>query len=202
MAHVAKNFDYLIGHIKGLSEKQIRAHFGLYQGYVKKINEIEDKLKKADVNAANYSYGEFSELMRRLPVPYNGALLHELYFENLTENSTEPSPDLIQAIESQFQSMENWQAHVRAGLLSSYGWVLLVRSKRDGILRNDLLEEHHRGVIVEQDILLALDGWEHSYMIDYGTNKSDYITVLEKSIDWNIVNQRFHNAQRMGLMAA
>lgn len=202
MAHVAKNFDYLIGEIKGLSEKQIRAHFGLYQGYVKKINEIEDKLKTADVNAANYSYGEFSELQRRLAVPYNGALLHELYFENLTGKSTEPSPDLVQAIEAHFGSMENWLANTRAGLISAYGWILLVRSKRDGILRNDLVEEHHRGVIVEQDILLALDGWEHAYMIDYGTSKLEYIKVLEKSIDWNLVNQRFHNAQRMGLMAA
>jgi Fe-Mn family superoxide dismutase len=200
--HTAKNFEHLIGQIQGLSEKQLRAHFGLYEGYVKKINEIEVKLRNADWKTANYSYSEYSELIRRMPVPYNGAYLHEIYFEALTGKHTEPSPELKQAIEHTFGSLENWAHHARAGLISAPGWVLLVRSKRDGTLRNDLVEEHHRGVLIDQDVLLALDGWEHAYMIDYGTSKAEYIQVLEKSIDWSIANRRFQTSQRTGLMAA
>src|SRR5690348_5312590 len=79
MAHTAKNYGHLIGQIEGLSEKQLRAHFSLYEGYVKKTNEIEDKIKKVDLDAVSYSFGEFSELLRRQSVPFNGAYLHELY---------------------------------------------------------------------------------------------------------------------------
>lgn len=202
MSHEIKNFDALIGQINGLSEKQLRQHFQLYQGYVKKVNEIEEKLAKVDPASANYSYGEVSELQRRLSVPYNGAYLHELYFENLSGKQTSPDQDLKSAIDTAFGSFENWFNHTRAGLISAPGWVLLTRSKKDGRLRNDLVEEHHRGVLVEQDIILALDGWEHAYMIDYGIVKADYIKVLERSIDWNKANRRFQIAQQSHFKAA
>lgn len=194
MAHEVKNYDHLIGQVQGLSEKQLKAHFTLYQGYVKKVNEIEEKLKKADPSTANYSFGDISELQRRLSVPYNGAHLHEIYFENLTGKTTQPSQDLKSAIDSSFGSVENWFAHAKAGLISAPGWVLLTRCRKTGILRNDLVEEHHRGVLVNQDILLALDGWEHAYMIDYSVVKADYIKILEKAIDWTAADKRFKAA--------
>ncbi|HAR42903.1 MAG TPA: hypothetical protein DCS07_09790 [Bdellovibrionales bacterium] len=194
MNHEAKNFDHLIGKVKGLSEKQLKAHFGLYQGYVKKANEIEQKLATADRATANYSFGEVSELMRRLAVAFNGAYLHQYYFENLTGEASQPSGDLKQMIEKNFGSMEKWTADVKAGLTSAPGWVLLVRSRRDGALRNILIEEHHRGLLVDQDIILAMDGWEHAYMIDYGTAKPDYSNTLLAAIDWKVAGQRLEQS--------
>jgi Fe-Mn family superoxide dismutase len=189
--HTAKNFDHLIGQIPGLSEKQLKAHFGLYQGYVKKLNEIEEKLATSDRSAANYSFADVSELHRRHAVAYNGAYLHQLYFENLTGKKTKPSGELMGAIEKNFGNLEKWFADVKAGLITAPGWVLVARSRIDGTLRNCVIEEHHRGLLAEHDILIALDGWEHAYMIDYGTSKADYIKILEPAIDWEAASQRF-----------
>jgi superoxide dismutase, Fe-Mn family len=191
MAHVAKSFDHLIGKLPGLSEQQIRAHLGLYQGYVKKINEVEEKLKSADPATANYSFGEVSELLRRQGVPYNGAYLHQLYFENLNPNPSKPGQSLKAAIDSQWGSVEKWYENMKTGIMSGHGWVLLVRSRFDGTLRNSFVEEHHRNVLVEQDIVLAIDGWEHAYMIDYGTKKPDYISAVEKLLDWDLASRRY-----------
>jgi Fe-Mn family superoxide dismutase len=202
MANTVKNFDYLIGQLEGLSERQLRAHFGLYQGYVKKSNEIEDRLKNADPKSANYSYSEYSELQRRRAVPHNGAYLHELFFENLSSSESQPSPEVLVAIEVAFGSFEAWMEDVRGGLLSAHGWVLLSKSRKEGGVRNIVVEEHHRGIFIEQDILLALDGWEHAYMIDYGTAKLEYVEVLTKSIDWEVVNRRYQLSERSGLLAA
>src|SRR5215475_10292706 len=89
MAREPKNFDHLLGgNAKGLSAMQLKAHFTLYQGYVKKLNEIWDKLAKADKSAPNYSFNEYSELKRREPVAFNGTVLHEMYFEQLGNGST------------------------------------------------------------------------------------------------------------------
>src|SRR4029079_15712187 len=91
MAREPKNFDNLLGgNAKGLSDTQLKALFTLYQGYVKKLNEIREKLGAADRSAPNYSYNEYSELKRREPVAYNGTVLHEMYFENLGNGSTQP----------------------------------------------------------------------------------------------------------------
>jgi superoxide dismutase, Fe-Mn family len=192
MAWRTKNYDALVGAIAGLSEKQLRAHFELYEGYVKKLNEIEDKLKLADPKTANYSYGEISELLRRRSVAFNGAYLHELYFENLTGQKSNPGPGLNLAIRQNFGSLSDWFKQVRAGLISEPGWVLLCFSRQDGGLRNNLVSEHHIGVFAEQDIILAFDGWEHAYFMDYGTKKKDYISVLERSINWEIATKRFN----------
>jgi hypothetical protein len=56
MKHEPKDFQRLIAQCRGfLSEVQLAAHFELYQGYVKKLNEIEEKLKTAPADAASRS---------------------------------------------------------------------------------------------------------------------------------------------------
>ena len=42
MPHVAKDFSSLKGSLEGFSDKQLDAHFTLYNGYVTKLNEIEE----------------------------------------------------------------------------------------------------------------------------------------------------------------
>src|SRR4026209_1520174 len=84
MSREPKSFDHLLGgNAKGLSDAQLKAHFTLYQGYVKKLNEMRERPGSADKSAPNYSYNEYSELRRREPVAYNGTVLHEMYFENI-----------------------------------------------------------------------------------------------------------------------
>jgi Fe-Mn family superoxide dismutase len=124
-------------------------------------------------------------------VAYNGAILHELYFENLAAQANRPTPELQLAIDDSFGSIDKWSADMRAALVSAPGWVLLCRSRRDGTLRNALIEEHHRGLLAEQDILLSIDGWEHAYMIDFGINKLDYIKTIEPLLDWDAASRRF-----------
>ncbi len=202
MALTPKSFEHLIGMIPGLSEKQLRTHFKLYLGYLNKYNEIEHSIKTANPSTADYSHGEISELLRRSSVAFNGALLHELYFENLNGEGHRPTQELMVALENSFGSLKHCLLQLRAGLLSEPGWILLTRSRIDGSLKNNLIGQHHIGVLVEQDILLALDGWEHSYFIDYSTNKNKYIDALERVIDWNVVGKRYEASGLMTQVAA
>jgi superoxide dismutase, Fe-Mn family len=191
MIVVARNFDHLLGKIEGLSEGQLKAHFGLYQGYVRKLNEIQDKLKSIDRSTANYSFSEYSELKRREAVAFNGTFLHEMYFENLSPKGGEPSNELADAIKKSFGSRDAWATDLKAAGASTPGWVILTYSRVDHELHHYILFEHHIGYPVHQEPLLALDCWEHAYMIDYGTTKGDYLSTFLKNIDWNIVNKRF-----------
>ena len=194
----ATDFGHLLGgKFPGLSDKQLQAHIELYRGYVKKTNEIETELAKIPPNEANYSYAAYSELQRRRAVPYNGARLHQLYFENLSPTKTHPGKNLLAAIEACFGSFEKWTEDLRGGLMSAHGWVLLTQSRMDGLLRNNVIEEHHRGIMVEEMIILAVDGWEHAYMIDYGINKKEYIKTVENLLNWDVATERFESIQMM-----
>jgi len=151
MPRDAKNFDHLIGKVKGLSEAQLKAHFTLYQGYVKKLNEIEEKLGKADRSAPNYSFNEYSELRRREPVAFNGTFLHEHYFDNLGEPGQSPTDAVKKAIESSFGSMDAWIADMKAILMSAHGWAIASFSYAEMKVRNFLIQsEHHVGILMDQ----------------------------------------------------
>jgi len=193
MAREPKNFDHLLGgNAKGLSDLQLKAHFTLYQGYVKKLNEIREKLGAADRGAPNYSFNEFSELKRREPVAYNGTVLHEMYFENLGNGSTQPDDLAKRLITSSFGSVENWIADAKAGLLSAHGWVVTVFDYSDNKLYNNLIRtEHDVGLFANVHAMIAIDAWEHAYFADYQTAKAKYVEAALTGLNWDVLNKRF-----------
>lgn len=194
MAHESKDYSHLVGKLDGfLSQKQLEAHFGLYKGYVNKLNEIETKLNGMDPAAANYSFNEFSELKRREAVAFNGSFLHEMYFENLSPSADagSASSELNAALEASFGSFEKFSANLKGVAMSSPGWSLLTYNRVDKKLHTYLLQEHHIGLPVHQELLLVLDSWEHAFMIDYGTARATYVDGFAKHINWSVVNERF-----------
>jgi len=44
---------------------------------------------------------------------------------------------------------------------------------------------------VRDDILLLVDFWEHAFILDYGSDKKEYIKQLWKIIDWNKISTRW-----------
>lgn len=191
MPHVAKDFSHLKGSLAGFSDKQLDAHLFLYGGYVAKLNEIEEKLKAADRSKANYSFNEYSELKRREAVAFNGTYLHQVYFENLSGRGGQPSDALKAAVTAAFGSWDAYVADVKGSAASTPGWVLTTRNRVDGAIHNYIMYEHHIGLPAHQDILLALDCWEHAFFIDFGVKKADYLAAFLQNVDWNVVNQRF-----------
>lgn len=190
MIHQMKDFDSLLGQIPGISDAQLRAHFGLYAGYVKKLNEISEKLATVDPSTANYSYSEYSELKRREAVAFNGSYLHQMYFENLAAPGQTPGEQFKAAVEKSFGSWDRYVADMRAGAGSTPGWVVTTWSRVDQRLHNYVMYEHHIGLPVHQEVVLALDCWEHAYMIDYGTAKAKYLDAFLSSVNWQVVEQR------------
>jgi Fe-Mn family superoxide dismutase len=193
MAREPKNFDNLLGgNAKGLSDLQLKAHFTLYQGYVKKLNEIREKLGAADRSAPNYSYNEYSELKRREPVAYNGTVLHEMYFENLGNGSTAASEGAKKLIDQSFGSYDAWMADSKAILMSAHGWLVTVFDYSDGKLYNNLVRtEHDVGLFANVHVIVAVDAWEHAYFADYQTKKADYVANALSGLNWDVLNGRF-----------
>lgn len=193
MAHTAKNYDSLIGDCQGfLSETQLKAHFTLYQGYVKKLGEIEEKLAKADPTTANYSFSDYSELRRREPVAYNGTVLHEAYFENLGAQGQAVPEDFKKAVEASFGTWDAWIADIKGIVGSGHGWCLVNYDWHFNKVRNSQVQsEHHVGLLANQSVLIAIDAWEHAYFHDYTTKKADYLAALLKHLNWATIAKRF-----------
>ena len=186
-----KNFVHLIADLSGvLSEAQLKAHFGLYQGYVKKLAEITEKLATAP-REANYSLSDYSELKRREPVAFNGTVLHELYFANLGPAGEQPGAKFKGAVESSFGSWDAYLTDCKAAVASGHGWLLTVFDWNYMVVRNNLVQsEHHVGLFPNCSVLFAVDAWEHAYFLDYGTKKADYVSGLLGRVRWSAVDER------------
>ncbi len=187
-----KCYDHLL-HGTAFSTAQLQAHFTLYAGYVKKLNEILARLGDADRASANYAFGEYSELKRREPVAYNGTVLHELYFDALgRKGQTCPDGVVKQQITQSYGTWDHWVTDMKAAASSGHGWVLTVFDPVEKRLKTNLVQsEHHVGLFANTPILIALDVWEHAYTIQFGIKKADYLAAFFDSLDWGVIRQRF-----------
>ena len=180
--------------LEGLSEKQLKEHHDvLYAGYVKKIDEIEDKLKKVDLASANATYSDLRELKMEETFALNGVRLHEGYFDNMgprLSTGSGPSGKILEMIERDFGSYENWEKEFKALGLSARGWVVLGYDLEDKKLKNVLCDSHNQGGVWDMLSLLIMDVYEHAYFIDYATGRKAYIEAFFKNINWQYVDQR------------
>ena len=175
--------------LEGLSEKQLKEHHDvLYAGYVKKIGEIEEKLKTTDMSAANATYSEFGELKREETFALNGVKLHEGYFDNMQPNGSECSGKIKELIERDFGSYETWEKEFRAAGLAGRGWVVLGYDLDEQQLRNVLCDAHNHGGVWNMAALFIMDIYEHAYFLDYGTSRKAYIDAFFKNLNWGYVN--------------
>lgn len=178
--------------LPGLTEKQLSEHHNvLYAGYVKKYNEITDKIKHADLGPTNATYSELRALQIEKTFALNGAKLHEYYFENLTDNPQSCNGPIKQLIEQRWGSYDRWESEFVALGAAARGWVVLgIDLDSPPGLDNILCDAHNQGGIWNSGSLLVMDVYEHAYFLDYATARKDYITMFMQSIDWQVVNSR------------
>jgi superoxide dismutase, Fe-Mn family len=184
----AKQFDSING-VAGMSAKLMGEHYKLYEGYVKKANEILEKLKSVDRSTANAVYSD----LRALKLGYSFALdaikAHELYFQNISGKGGQPSGWLGSQIEKSFGSYDDWMADMKATGIAARGWVWFAFDWQTGQLFNFLGDAHDAFPIWHATPLVALDVYEHAYMIDYGVARADYIDAFFKNLDWDSVEK-------------
>ncbi|MEK7649447.1 MAG: Fe-Mn family superoxide dismutase [Patescibacteria group bacterium] len=175
--------------LEGLSEKQLSEHYGvLYTGYVKKVDEIEGKLKAADLAGANATFSDLRALKIEETFALNGVKLHESYFDNMFEGTSAPAGVIADLIVRDFGSVEHWAAEFKALGLCARGWVVLAYDLDDKRLRNVVCDTHNQGGVWNSVALLVMDVYEHAYFIDYATARKAYIEAFFKNIDWSHVS--------------
>lgn len=170
----------------GLSDKQIAEHVKLYEGYVKKIEEIRKKLEEADLEG-NATYSRIRELKLEEGFCINAIKLHEMYFENIGNGK---SNEAMSMVKEDFGSFDYWKKEFTACALSARGWVILAYDWRDDKLHTYIADMHNQGGIWDCVPVLVLDMYEHAYFIDYGTDKKAYVEWFLNNINWKIVGDR------------
>jgi Fe-Mn family superoxide dismutase len=173
--------------LPGFSENLLKQHYTLYAGYIKKTNEIRERLQTAFRTEANATFSELRAIKLEETFAYNGVKLHEAYFACLGGDG-EPEGDILHLIKEDYGSYENWLEDFKAAAQACRGWVVLAYDFDENKVHNYSCDSHNQGSIWNCLPLLVLDMYEHAYHIDYGTDKKGYIEAFLKNIDWTYVN--------------
>ncbi len=190
MKYEALTFD--IGELDGISKETIDNHIGLYQGYVKHVNLIREKIAAYSNDAENNGYA-IAEMQRRLGFEFCGMRNHEYYFAQFEGGAKElPDGSLKEKIEFQWGSYDVWlERFKQIARTRGVGWAMLYHDPHTDQLVQTWVDEQHLGQLTDLDIILAVDMWEHSYMRDYlPKEKGDYIDACFKNMNWEVVSSR------------
>ena len=185
---------FAIPPLDGISQKSVEEHLGLYQGYVKNFNAISALLPEYAKDSEKHAHA-LSELVRRRSFEFGGMRLHEHYFaqwEDGVAALTAGGP-LATILEKEYRSVEQFQkvmGHV--GAMRGPGWVIVYYDPEAKTLLTGFSGEQHQGHFVTLPIILAMDVWEHAFLLDYGaTGKARYIEAFFKNLNWGVVEKRF-----------
>lgn len=174
------------------SKETLKIHYNvLYKGYVENTNKTEEKLENA---RRLQDFKNIKCLEKDLSFFGSGVILHELFFENMGPAiPTSPNKSLMEQIIKDFGTYEIFKEQFTESskVVEASGWNLLVWVPRFNKLEILQCEKHQNLTLWGCIPLLVLDMWEHSYFLQYRTNRSEYINAFWNIVNWNRVNRRW-----------
>ena len=181
---------------EGISRKTHEEHFKLYQGYVRKTNELFERLSRVsrDPAKANQISSEIRDIKVELTFALGGLKNHELYFDILGGAGSAPTGRLLEEINRSFGSVAAWSADMKATGIAARGWVWTAYDYDLKRLINYIGDSQNTFPMWNATPIIGLDVYEHAYFIDYGTRRGDYIDAFLRNLNWNAIGTRFLQA--------
>ncbi len=197
MEYTPKTFT--IPALDGISAKSVEEHIGLYNGYVKNFNAIAAKLVEYAADTEKHAHA-LSELIRRKSFEFDGMRLHEIYFEQFEGGAKALNAEsaLGKAMASDYHGY--FEPYFKAiGNMRGPGWAMLYFDPVGKQFQAGFSGEQHQGHFVTLPVILALDVWEHAFLLDHGVQgKGKYIEAFFKNLNWETVEKRFARAVGTG----
>lgn len=185
-----------LGTLEGLSEKQIKVHIALYEGYVKHVNVLREQIATlTELDAEKYAYA-ITETRRRLGFEFNGMRMHEYFFGQLEGGASSLDADSVlgQALTLKYGGVAEFITHfTQVAMSRGIGWSVLYTDPSADTVHTAWVSDHELGQLGGLPVIFALDMWEHAFMVDYvPAEKKQYIEAFLKNVNWNVVMKRYN----------
>lgn len=180
--------------LQGISDETLQIHFGLYEGYVKNTNTLNERI--GELRAAGKASGAdpvFAELVRRVGWEFDGMRLHEYYFDNLTKNPSElKSGRLYDLLSGPYNGLDGWKKEFAAiGGMRGIGWAVAYYDPAANQIVNVWVGDHNVNNLAGCEPIVVMDLWEHAWFRDYKpAEKGKYVEAFIANIDWNACQSR------------
>jgi len=172
-----------------ISANTIAYHYGKHhQAYVDNLNKL--------LPSSGFEGLSLEEII----VKSNGGIFnnaaqvwnHTFYWNCLQTNGNKPNGAILQAIEKEFSSYEQFVEEFSKSALTLFGsgWAWLVKDKNGKL---SIVQESNAGNPLTKGLqpILTCDVWEHAYYLDKQNRRADYIKEFWSIVNWDFVNEQF-----------
>lgn len=148
----------------------------------------------------------FKNMSKQTPAVRNnggGHWNHAFFWSILSGNKNDQTipKKLLKDIETQFKSLENFQAEFEKAGLAQFGsgWVWLIRTQTGlAIVATPYQDNPIMDVTATRGWpILAADVWEHAYYIRYQNRRADYLKNYWKVVNWRMVDRYNEEAKAL-----
>jgi Fe-Mn family superoxide dismutase len=180
--------------LHGISNATLEMHFGLYKGYVKNVNLLNERL--TDLRAAGKAAGDepgYAELVRRFGFESDGMRLHEYYFDNMTRHPADVGTGkLYNAFGDAYGGFQEWKADfISVSGMRGVGWAIAYYDLHNEQITNHWIDDHENGHLAGCVPGLVLDLWEHAFIGDYKpAERGKYVEAFFANVDWKACEAR------------
>lgn len=175
-----------------ISQKTIEFHHGKHlQAYVNNLNNLIAGTKYENMSLEDIVKDSESGIFNNAGQILN----HNMYFQQFSPDANgRPDEILLEAIQAEWQTFENFQKEFNAAAASLFGsgWVWLAADKDKKL---SIQKESNAGNPLTKGLqpILCFDVWEHAYYLDYQNRRADHIAALWNIIDWNVIEERYRS---------
>ncbi len=179
-----------------ISEEIVDIHYNKHhRGYVNNLNEALARSNSGNKHSLEEipSHIEDFPLADRGDILYNagGVLNHNMYWNSMGQNKSNPKGNLLNKINVQYGNFENFRKDFinRAKNLAGSGYTFLVSNNRGDLTIVNMINQE-TPLSYNLIPLFTIDLWEHAYYLQYKNDRNSYIENF-----WNKAN--FDNASNL-----
>jgi len=183
-----------------LSTKTKTAHKELYEGYIENFNKVSAKLDAVDRSDVNSNSSDFRSLKIDETYNMNAVYLHELYFANISDLTSQITMDSLayMRLARDFGDFDKWQTDFLACCQASRcGWAITYYNLFTQTYMNAVVDLHSLQIPIGCYPVVVMDVWQHAYYRDYLRDVKTYSTAMMKELNWTVIEERIRKAEKI-----
>jgi len=125
---------------------------------------------------------------------HGGGHANHSFFWPILKKNVAPGGPVLEAIKTKFGSFENFKTQFSGAAVKQFGsgWAWLVVNH--GELEVVATPNQDNPLSAGKKPILGVDVWEHAYYLLYQNRRPDYVEAFFNVINWDKVNEHYHNA--------
>jgi superoxide dismutase, Fe-Mn family len=181
-----------------IDEETMKIHHSKHhQAYVDKLNKAlaETELGNKPIKELIKDLDNLPEDIQTAVRNNGGGHLNHTFFWKLLKKNTSPGGEVLEAIEKEFGSFEEFKRQFTESSITLFGsgWNWLVIN--NGKLEIIKTQNQDSPLTLGKNPLLGIDVWEHAYYLKYQNKRPEYLDAFFNVINWDQVNENYNKAK-------